>query len=460
MADSQSDAPGNPLRADLPRTRVAERDRWGLRAAVALTLVTAFAFSFGPGGGSIADAFSQRPAVAPVAPRVDAWVTPPAYTGRAPIFLTAETNEGVTTFTVPTGSEVTLRVAGGAGDDTLAYTEAGGNVRAVEPAAARTGTTDPSAGPDGSTSLSQVRRFAMKLTREGELNLTSAGQILGRWGFAITPDKPPRIAFAGDPKQAVNGALELRYSIADDYGADLIGIQYQQGLKDLAPASDLVEGLLNNVDRPPVTSRDGSRILFEGRPLPHFNEVDQGAGVDILVTNRVWRALGLDPAATLHDVRWGGDVDGTFVWEWMISGAVPASHLGGYDKAESFRQPVHFFPKGGGTLAGVCKPGEIVWSRVFVMDGVLHADLGRGRSVELSADEVRRRLDAADPQWPILNVVLDGVDRDQFMARHRANHVEVAYAPDRATADRALAVKAAMFDAMGIRVHLCGDVAL
>ena len=164
--------------------------------------------------------------------------------------------------------------------------------------------------------------------------------------------------------------------IADDYGADLIGIQYQQGLKDLAPASDLVEGLLNNVDRPPVTSRDGSRILFEGRPLPHFNEVDQGAGVDILVTNRVWRALGLDPAATLHDVRWGGDVDGTFVWEWMISGVVPASHLGGYDKAESFRQPVHFFPKGGGTLAGVCKPGEIVWSRVFFMDGVLHADLG------------------------------------------------------------------------------------
>ena len=40
--------------------------------------------------------------------------------------------------------------------------------------------------------------------------------------------------------------------IADDFGCDAIGIQYQQGLKDLAPASDLVEGLLNNVDRPPV----------------------------------------------------------------------------------------------------------------------------------------------------------------------------------------------------------------
>ncbi len=30
--------------------------------------------------------------------------------------------------------------------------------------------------------------------------------------------------------------------IADDFGCDTIGIQYQQGLKDLAPASDLVEG--------------------------------------------------------------------------------------------------------------------------------------------------------------------------------------------------------------------------
>ncbi len=248
--------------------------------------------------------------------------------------------------------------------------------------------------------------------------------------------------------------------IADDYGADIIGIQYQQGLKDLVPASDLVEGLMNNVERPPVTSRDGSRVLFDGRPLPHFNEVDQGAAVDILVTNRVWTALGLDPAATLHDVRWGGDVDGAFVWEWMISGAVPASHLGGYDKAESLRQPPHFFPKGGGTLAGVCKPGELVWSRVFVMDGVLHADLGRGRSVVLPEEEVRRRRDEADPQWPILNLVLDGIGRDQFMARHRANHAEVAYAPGSATADRALTAKAAMFDALGIHVHLCGDVAI
>ncbi|MBN1589897.1 MAG: fucose isomerase, partial [Pirellulales bacterium] len=54
--------------------------------------------------------------------------------------------------------------------------------------------------------------------------------------------------------------------IADDFGCDLIGIQYQQGLKDLLPASDLVEGTLNNSDRPPVKSRDGKRILHKGEP--------------------------------------------------------------------------------------------------------------------------------------------------------------------------------------------------
>ena len=75
--------------------------------------------------------------------------------------------------------------------------------------------------------------------------------------------------------------------IADDFGCDAIGIQYQQGLKDLLPASDLAEGLLNNVERPPVKDRSGSRILFEGAALPHFNEVDECAGIDALITNRI-----------------------------------------------------------------------------------------------------------------------------------------------------------------------------
>jgi hypothetical protein len=245
--------------------------------------------------------------------------------------------------------------------------------------------------------------------------------------------------------------------IADDFGLDAVGIQYQQGLKDLVPASDLVEGLLNNVERPPVRSRDGARELFAGRPLPHFNEVDECVAVDALVTNRVWQSLGLDPATTLHDVRWGEDYDGEFVWTFMISGSVPASHNGGYDRSYSRRQPPMFFPLGGGTLSGCSKPGEIVWSRVYIEDGVLQVDLGRGHVADLPAAETERRLALTNPEWPIMHAVLHGVERDQLMAKHKANHVQVAYAPDAGTADRALLAKAAFFDALGLRVHLCGD---
>src|SRR5690348_2979068 len=139
--------------------------------------------------------------------------------------------------------------------------------------------------------------------------------------------------------------------IADDFGCDTIGIQYQQGLKDLAPASDLVEGLLNNSDRPPVKSADGSRVLYEGQPLPHFNEVDECAGLDGIVTNRIWNALGYSPENTLHDLRYGEQYNGDFVWVFEISGSVPPAHFAdGYKGAVSERQPPMYFRLGGGTV--------------------------------------------------------------------------------------------------------------
>jgi L-fucose isomerase-like protein len=248
--------------------------------------------------------------------------------------------------------------------------------------------------------------------------------------------------------------------IAAEFGCDAIGIQYQQGLKDMTPASDLVEGLLNNVERPPVFDKLGQE-LYSGQALPHFNEVDECAGLDALLTNRVWNAMGLDPATTLHDVRWGehytGDGIDDFVWLFQISGAVPASHLtGGYKYAVSERQPPMYFRLGGGTLKGICKSGSLVWSRVFVEDGALHADIGRATAIDLPTQETARRWELVTPQWPIMHVLLHGVTRNQFMARHRANHVSVAYAPIAKIADRALVAKAAMMAELGIHVHLCG----
>lgn len=253
--------------------------------------------------------------------------------------------------------------------------------------------------------------------------------------------------------------------IADDFGCAAIGIQYQQGLKDLCPASDLVEGTLNNTDRPPVFSRDGKRELFKGKMLPHFNEVDECAGLDGLMTQRVHEALGQPPENTLHDLRWGDlDASGTvddYVWVFLISGsAPPAHHIGGWKGSDGHRQPAMYFPNGGSTLRGVARPGEIVWSRVWVDGSVpggrLCMDLGRAGVVELPKAETQRRWDATTPQWPIMHAVTYGVSRDQMMARHQANHIQVAYADDAVAADKAMLTKAAMAKAMGMHVTLCG----
>jgi hypothetical protein len=251
--------------------------------------------------------------------------------------------------------------------------------------------------------------------------------------------------------------------IADEFGCATIGIQYQQGLKDLLPASDLVEGTLNDSIRPPVMKCDGSAELYAGQPLPCFNEVDECAGLDGLMTYRVHKALNQPVENTLHDLRWGDlDASGStdeYVWVFEISGSVPASHFArGWADATGERQPPMYFRLGGSTIKGVSKPGEIVWSRIYVDDGELCMDLGRGKAIELPPEETQRRWDSTTPQWPIMHAVTYGVSRDQMMAKHQANHIQVAYANDAKSADLAMQTKAAMASELGFMVHLWGTI--
>jgi len=255
--------------------------------------------------------------------------------------------------------------------------------------------------------------------------------------------------------------------IADEFGCATIGIQYQQGLKDLAPASDLVEGLLNNRERPPVRHERTGKVLFEGEALPHFNEVDECAGLDGLVTYQLWSELGYEPENTLHDLRWGRQYTGksgdraldAYVWVFLISGAAPPAHfIKGYRGTVSERQPAMYFRLGGGTVKGVSKPGWIVWSRVFVEDGKLKYDTGIGEVVTLPKAETEERWRQTTSQWPIMHVVLQGIDRDQMMARHKSNHIQVVYAPSKAAAVKGLAAKAAAFRELGLEVAVCGTV--
>jgi len=119
-----------------------------------------------------------------------------------------------------------------------------------------------------------------------------------------------------------------------------------------------------------------------------------------------------------------------------------------------------YFRLGGGTIKGISKPGHIVWSRIYVMNNRLHCDLGVARVISLPRKETERRWRETTPQWPIMHAVLDGITRDQMMGRHKANHIQVVYAPNAKQAQRAGRIKAAMLDELGVEVHFCGNVEL
>ncbi|HAM71358.1 MAG TPA: fucose isomerase [Verrucomicrobiales bacterium] len=312
--------------------------------------------------------------------------------------------------------------------------------------------------------LSQSSLFAaMQRVRESEADEVLAWLKRKGLAFRFGKDEASELTESQVRQQCRMYIAAVR--LADEFGCAAVGIQYQQGLKDLTPASDLVEGMLNNADRPPVRAAGGRRELFPGEAVPHFNEVDECAGLDGLVTYRLWRELGFQPENTLHDLRWGQHYRGAgvndYVWVFLISGAAPPAHfIGGWGGASSERQPAMYFRLGGGTLKGISKPGHIVWSRVFVMGGRLHADVGVARVVRLPEAETERRWKETTPQWPIMHAVLEGITRDQMMARHKSNHIQVVYTPSRAEAHRAARIKAAALAELGLEVSLCGNVNL
>nr|WP_245411744.1 TIGR02302 family protein [Phyllobacterium leguminum] len=192
------------LQSGMPRPHIPERDPLALRAAVALFFVTAFAYASGPEGGSLSDAFRIRLGAGGPAPRVDAWVTPPRYTGRAPVFLTAQENSGEASFTVPQGSVLAARVIGGTGREQLTETRADGTELEIP------------ATEGGNPTTENARNFQFPLKQATEVSLSGGD---AKWSFTIIPDKPPMIRFIKEPGRALNGTLELAYSIDDDHGA-------------------------------------------------------------------------------------------------------------------------------------------------------------------------------------------------------------------------------------------------
>lgn len=243
---------------------------------------------------------------------------------------------------------------------------------------------------------------------------------------------------------------------ADRFGLSCVGVQYQQGLARCCAASDFAEGAVGSAERFPIPAEDG-HIIRDGKPIPCANEVDMGSAIPQTMLFRLLDAMGLPSETTLHDVRWGSDWNGAFVWDFEISGAVPFGTLkGGIAGATGYRQPPMYFPKGGSTVAGQGKAGRLIWARAHCegTDVILH--VGTGRAVELPEAEFERRRRATCYEWPLLNATLDGVGRDDLMAGHQSNHIAIAYV-DEARLQDVLRAFIAQALTQGLEVKVAGD---
>lgn len=211
------------------------------------------------------------------------------------------------------------------------------------------------------------------------------------------------------------------------YGLAAIGIPYQVGLVRSVPASDLAEGMLNNSIRPEVHDPDTGQVVRPGKPIVHFNEGDIGSGIPQVLMNDIYKRKGMPSETTLHDIRWGREYDGRFIWVLEISGGAPPAHFGGWHNTKVFRQPSMYFPLGGGTCSGISIPGVITWARFYESHGAIGLDCGLGEVLPLPEEEVADRLNRTTSEWPIANVYLPNYDRDQCMSSHMSNHITIGY---------------------------------
>jgi L-fucose isomerase-like protein len=244
--------------------------------------------------------------------------------------------------------------------------------------------------------------------------------------------------------------LRAYFSVLDlisEFQADCVGWQYQLGLLKLMPPSDFSEGLLNSHARP-----EGN-----GHVVVTSTEADQGNLVPMELMKRVLESKGMPGAVMFHDVRWGAEHDGRWLWVLLNSGSCSAYAFGDdlerLDGVHSYRQPAGYFPVPGGTFAGASRPGAMTWARVWLdRDGGLVMDLGRGESVELPEGVREAWWRGTTREWPFMAADL-GCSKQTIMAHYMSNHIAVAYGD-------ILGEMAALGQSLGMRVRVLSSTAL
>ena len=207
------------LRVGRPSPGLAARDMWALRGALVVGLGAALVVAGPEAGPRLLRAVAPGLPAGMAAPgtQVQAWVTPPSYTGLAPLFLHADTPA----VQVPAGSHLTVSVTGGSGAPALALGDDATPFRAL----------------DGASW--QAER---DLATGGRLAVQRRGAVVAAWTLAIVPDQPPTAGFTEPPGPAAIGGratLHTRFAwqAEDDYG--VAGVQAELRLRDRPDAPAL-----------------------------------------------------------------------------------------------------------------------------------------------------------------------------------------------------------------------------
>jgi uncharacterized protein (TIGR02302 family) len=204
------------LRVGLPRPGLARRDPRALRAMLVLALIACVAIAGDDAPTRLALAMEPMlpRETPPPSTELQAWITPPAYTRLAPVFLRPE----VTTISVPAHARLMVNVTGGSGTPSLALDGQAEPFRALD------------------TASFQADR---ELTAGGHLTVRRNGRELGAWDLTVVADQPPTAEWTANPDHAPDSQqTRLPWHTTDDYG--VASLQAEMRLRDRPDTPPLV----------------------------------------------------------------------------------------------------------------------------------------------------------------------------------------------------------------------------
>lgn len=216
------------LRVGPPHPRTDRQDPVALRGLLVLGVVALLTLVGDSASDRLRSAFRFDAAKAIAEARLDAWVTPPSYTGKPPLMLAdgargpAEPDAQPKLYDVPERSVLIVRTSGkGLGAPTLDVFAEGSterqHVEAKEPEAGKSTAAH--------TDIAEIR---YELRTSAEIRVLAGGAELARWSFYVRPDKAPVIAMAKQPERTRRGSMKLNYTVEDDYGVVSAGVDVKR----------------------------------------------------------------------------------------------------------------------------------------------------------------------------------------------------------------------------------------